>query len=66
MGNCCVQNRVYDSNNTTYITYSDIIQDGEYEEDEEFMKAQESLFHQSSDKNLSFKVRLSKFKGKMF
>lgn len=66
MGNCCVQDRLYDSTNTTYITYSDLIQDSDYDEDEEFQRAQESLFNLSNDKNLSFKVRLSKFKGKMF
>jgi len=65
MGNCCVNNQIYDENNTTYITYSDLIQDID-EVDQDILAAQDDMYSSNQDKNYSFKVKLSKFKGKMF
>lgn len=66
MGQCCVQERPYDISNTTFITYSDLIQDVDDETDEQMQRAQDAIYNSSPDKNYSFKVRLSKFKGKLF
>ena len=66
MGQWCVHEQPFDVSNTTYITYSDLIQDVDEEQDDQLQKAQDVLYGSSPDKNYSFKVRLSKFKGKLF
>jgi hypothetical protein len=43
-----------------------LIQDVDDEADEELQMAQDALCNAAHDKNYSFKVRLSKFKGKLF
>lgn len=65
MGICCEREAPYDENSKTYITYSDLIHDVD-KGDEEFLDTQDAAFGSHPDKLYSFKVRLSKFKGKLF
>ncbi|CAI2367220.1 unnamed protein product [Moneuplotes crassus] len=62
MGNtCCIQPHQYDENKTTWITYESLAQDFEDHEDPGFLLTQES-----KAKTCSFKIKISKFRGKKF
>ena len=66
MGNCCSNNQQSDDDNITYITYSDLLQDFDDQNIEKFDGSGGENEENKNDKKLSFKVRLSKFKGKLF
>ena len=66
MGNCCSNYQRNDEDSVTYITYSDLLQDLDDLSEDPFCLSPEENDKSGDSKNLSFKVRLSKFKGKMF
>ena len=66
MGSCWSNQHAHEDENVTYITYSDLLQDLDDFKDDLYNFSHDENDKSTDGKNLSFKVRLSKFKGKMF
>lgn len=66
MGNCCTNGQQNEEENITYITYSDLLQDFDDQNKDKLDNSFSDNEESKHDKKLSFKVRLSKFKGRLF